>query len=98
MRMKKTKDREVSFEEQLGDLEGLTKRLESGELTLEQSLEAYEKGVAISRKLLSALDAAEKRIEVLNSQTGRAERGGDAPAGDAEGLESADQDPDGENS
>ena len=66
----------VSFEAALASLEGVVARLESGDLPLEQALEAFEEGVALSRRCTATLDAAERRIEIL-----MAERGG-AGAGD----------------
>jgi exodeoxyribonuclease VII small subunit len=55
----------VSFEAALASLEGVVARLESGDLPLEQALEAFEEGVALSRRCAATLDAAERRIEIL---------------------------------
>lgn len=55
----------LTFEEEMAELDGVITRLESGELALEKSLEAYEKGVGLVRKLNDRLTAAEKRIEIL---------------------------------
>jgi len=54
-----------SFEEILGELQGLVDRLEKGDLSLGDSLEAFERGVALSRRGQAILDAAEKRVELL---------------------------------
>lgn len=53
------------FETSLKKLEEIVKELEEGELTLEQSLERYEKGIALARFCSAKLEEAEKRIEML---------------------------------
>lgn len=59
-----------SFEAALEALEGVVARLESGELPLEQALEAFEHGVRLSRQCTATLDAAERRIEILMAERG----------------------------
>ncbi len=56
---------EVRFEDALRDLEQTVERLESGELTLEDSLAAFERGVGLVRLLNEKLVAVEQRVEVL---------------------------------
>jgi exodeoxyribonuclease VII small subunit len=53
------------FEEALERLETIVDELESGSLTLEDSIARYEEGMKLSRTLSATLDAAEKRIERL---------------------------------
>lgn len=72
------------FESAIAELEKIARTLEEGDLPLERSLELYERGVQLSRFCHSRLEAAERRIEILD------ERGEvrSAPAGlglDAEG-------------
>ena len=55
----------VRFEDALRDLEGTVQRLESGELSLEDSLAAFEQGVALVRVLTEKLAGVERRVEVL---------------------------------
>ncbi len=55
----------VKFEEALAKLEEIVKRMESGELTLDESLEAFEEGVRLSRLCAERLDEAERRVEAL---------------------------------
>ena len=55
----------LTFEEALGRLQDTVKRLESGELSLEQSLQSFEEGVKLARFCQEHLGAAERRIEVL---------------------------------
>jgi exodeoxyribonuclease VII small subunit len=59
-------DKPIDFEGALEELEGLVEQMESGELTLEQSLKAFERGVKLTRDCQSALQAAELRIKALS--------------------------------
>lgn len=54
-----------SFEDALKRLETIVEELESGELSLEDSIARYEEGMKLSRRLTQTLDEAEKRIERL---------------------------------
>ncbi len=56
------------FEGAIAELEGIVKKLEDGDLPLEKSLELYERGVQLSRFCHARLEAAEKRIEILNER------------------------------
>ena len=53
------------FEDALQDLEGVVEKLDSGTLSLEESLQAFEEGVALVRFLEEKLTDVEKRVEVL---------------------------------
>jgi exodeoxyribonuclease VII small subunit len=53
------------FEAALAELEGIVQRLEQGELSLEESLRQFERGVALTRTCQRALRQAEQRIRVL---------------------------------
>ncbi|MCR4401731.1 MAG: exodeoxyribonuclease VII small subunit [Firmicutes bacterium] len=55
----------VDFEKAMGELEETVSRLESGDLTLEESLEAFEKGMSLVRMCRKKLDEAETRIAKL---------------------------------
>lgn len=55
----------MGFEEALKRLTAIVERLESGELSLEQSLSLFEEGTRLSRTSQAQLDAAEKRVEEL---------------------------------
>ena len=50
-------------------LEDLVARMESGEMTLEESLAAYERGVGLYRSCQSALEQAELRVRLLSDPT-----------------------------
>ena len=56
------------FEAAVVELESIVKKLEDGELTLEQSLGLYERGVQLSRFCHARLEEAERRIEILNER------------------------------
>lgn len=73
------------FETALAELESVVKRLEDGDLPLETSLALYERGVVLSRYCHDRLQAAERRIEVLN------ERGDITAAPEALGVAETDE-------
>ncbi len=54
-----------SFEAAIEKLSEIVKRLEDGELDLEQSLRAFEQGIALARAAQRRLDAAEARVDEL---------------------------------
>lgn len=58
----------VDFEQQLASLEGLVESLESGELSLEESLKSFEQGIKVARDCQAALKNAEQKVEVLMRQ------------------------------
>lgn len=55
----------AEFEKSLDELEALVKSLEQGELSLEQSLGAFERGVTLTRACQQALKTAEQRVDQL---------------------------------
>ena len=54
-----------NFEEMMKDLENIAKDLESGELSLDESVSKFEKGMEISKECSKILEDAEKRISIL---------------------------------
>jgi exodeoxyribonuclease VII small subunit len=60
----------LKFEEAFQKLEDIIKRLDEGNLTLEDSLKAFEEGVRLSRHCSRKLDEAEKRVEILLKESG----------------------------
>lgn len=54
-----------TFESSLGELEKIVRKLEDGDLSLEESLKLFEDGVKLSRECQERLNQAERRIEVL---------------------------------
>jgi len=61
------------FDALLAKLRDVVVKLESGELSLEQSLAAYEEGVVLARRGHDLLAAAEKRVEIVVSASGTIE-------------------------
>jgi len=55
----------ADFEKSLDELEVLVRNLEQGDLSLEQSLTAFERGVKLTRACQQALKSAEQRVEQL---------------------------------
>lgn len=53
------------FERSLAELEALVTRMEKGDLSLEDSLAQFERGIALSRHCQQALKAAEQKIDML---------------------------------
>ncbi len=62
-------EKKTSIEEKLAELEEITRSMESGELTLEESLKAFERGVALIRESNEYLGEAEKKIRILTEGT-----------------------------
>ena len=55
------------------DLEELVERLEHGDLPLEESLAAFERGVMLTRSCQTALKEAEQKVEILLKKAGEAQ-------------------------
>ena len=53
------------FEHSLDELEQLVEKMEQGEMSLEDSLAAYERGVGLYRRCQAALEQAELRVRLL---------------------------------
>ncbi|HUO05029.1 MAG TPA: exodeoxyribonuclease VII small subunit [Candidatus Binataceae bacterium] len=58
------------FEDELRYLEAIVTRIDSGELTLEESIEAFERGIALVKTLNRKLDEAQQKIEILTRDSG----------------------------
>ena len=58
------------FEDSLKQLEDLVERLEGGEISLEESLQDFERGVALVRVLRERLDQAQQRVDRIVEQEG----------------------------
>lgn len=61
------KHQDLSFEQALEGLTGMVEKLESGKLSLEDSVAAFEEGVNLSRQCERLLDDAEQRLNVLDT-------------------------------
>ena len=61
---------EAKFEEALAKLEEIVRKMEQGELTLDESLTSFEEGIRLARLCAGKLDEAERRIEILLKREG----------------------------
>lgn len=61
------------FEKALTELEQIVERMEQGELSLDESLKQFERGIALTRSCQSALQQAEQKVEILLRKSGGAE-------------------------
>jgi len=59
-----------SFEQAMAELEDVVRKLEAGDVALEESLRAFERGVTLVRQLHARLDGVHARIEELTRATG----------------------------
>ena len=66
------KKTEIDFEKALAELEQLVETMEKGDLTLEESLKHFERGVSLTRACQQALANAEQKVQILtrNNESG----------------------------
>lgn len=64
------KSKIFDFESALRELEALIKRMESGELPLEESLRQFERGMELTRACQKALAEAEQKVKLLTQEQG----------------------------
>lgn len=77
-------DTPLDFEQALAGLEQQVQRLESGDLSLEAALAAFEQGVQLTRQCQQALDQAEQKVQLLLARAdGRVDTQPFAPRDDA---------------
>ena len=75
------------LEQALRELESLVNKMEAGELSLDESLKHFERGVALTRACQKALSEAEQRVKILLEKNGTQALAPFAPgAGDNDGL------------
>jgi exodeoxyribonuclease VII small subunit len=67
------------FERSLAELEGIVEKLEQGDLSLDESLRHFERGVQLTRVCQSALKQAEQKVEILLRKSGASEQFEAAP-------------------
>jgi exodeoxyribonuclease VII small subunit len=67
------KTQSYDFEQALSQLEQLVERMESGDLSLEDSLEAFEQGVKLTRECQTRLSEAEQKVRGLIESNGKIE-------------------------
>ncbi len=59
---------EQSFEQALAELEKIVKKMESGELSLEQALATHKRGIELARFCQQRLEAAQQQVKVLEGE------------------------------
>ena len=67
---KPTNKSHASFETSLNTLEQLIQKMESGDLSLEESLKSFEEGVKLTKICQQALSKAEQKVQLLLEQNG----------------------------
>ncbi|MCP4289523.1 MAG: exodeoxyribonuclease VII small subunit [Gammaproteobacteria bacterium] len=61
------------FEQALSELEALVENLEQGDMTLEESLKTFERGVELTRTCQQSLKAAEQKVKILTQKSSEAD-------------------------
>ena len=69
--MPKSKDKSESFENLFSELESTVAKLEAGDLSLDESLALFQRGMELAKKCGAMLDTAELRIKQLVPQGGQ---------------------------
>jgi exodeoxyribonuclease VII small subunit len=64
----------ADFERSLTELEALVEKLEQGDLSLDESLKCFERGVQLTRVCQTALKQAEQKVEILLRRSGDPEQ------------------------
>ena len=66
----KKKTEKLNFESAIKELENLVEQMEKGDITLEQSLQNFERGIELTRACQKALQEAEQKVQILTHQQG----------------------------
>jgi len=69
--MAKKKIENLTFEESLAELETIVQNLEQGELSLEDSMNLFERGLNLSQGSQEKLKSAEQKIQILLAKNGK---------------------------
>ncbi len=67
------KSKSLDFEKALAELENLVETMEQGDISLEESLKQFERGVELTRQCQTALKDAEQKVKILMSKSEQAE-------------------------
>ncbi len=68
------KSTKLNFESSIKELESLVEQMESGDITLEESLQYFERGIELTRNCQQLLSAAEQKVEILMQKNGQPQR------------------------
>ena len=63
-----SKEESVNFEAAMAELEQLVKQMENGDLSLDESLKAFERGVLLTRQCQKSLAEAELKVKMLSAE------------------------------
>ena len=63
----------INFEKTLGELEELVEKMEEGDLSLEESLKCFERGILLTKNCQQALSEAEQKVRILLEKDGKAD-------------------------
>ena len=66
------KDSPPDLEQALAELEQLIEHMEEGDISLEESLQCFERGIRLTRHCQDALKAAEQKVKILLERNGEA--------------------------
>ena len=81
--MAKKKLENLTFEESLSELDTIVNNLEQGELSLEESMALFERGLSLSQISQNKLQAAEQKVKILLEKNGEQQLSNfDVPAED----------------
>lgn len=67
------KSKPLDFEKALSELENLVETMEQGDISLEESLKHFERGVELTRQCQTSLKEAEQKVKILISKSEQAE-------------------------
>lgn len=68
-----TRKKAANFEKSLESLEALVEEMESGDLSLDDALKSFEKGIKLTQECQQALDEAEQKVAILLGDDATAE-------------------------
>ena len=71
--MSSQQETSLDFEAALAELNALVEQMETGGLSLEQSLACFEKGISLTRGCQQALSQAEEKVKILMQKNGEPE-------------------------
>jgi exodeoxyribonuclease VII small subunit len=60
----------LSFEQAMEELETIVSKMEQGDITLEASLQSFERGIALARRSQNLLEQAQQKVKILTEEGG----------------------------
>ena len=71
MTVTKKTTKKIPFEKAMSELEDIVSKLEGGEISLEESLHHFERGIELTRNCQTALEEAEQKVQILTQSKGQ---------------------------